>query len=162
MNITEKIKRAIFNLTYNSLPNQYSMCEENNILGIYNEDYLVTKTENFIGAIELQGFNYNAATEQRLIDLSIDRINSLNALNDAMEARIIVRRRELTYNREYEIDNIYAEKLINQWENNQRVFINSYMIIFETKNTGAKGFLRRKSLNWQPQSKKRGQTTSPL
>ena len=128
MNITEKLKHNIANLIYSALPNQYSMCEENNILGIYDEYFLITKGENFVGAIELQGFNYNSVTEQRLIDLSIDRINSLNALNDTMEARIVVRRREMTYNREYEIDNIYAKKLINQWENNQRVFVNSYLV----------------------------------
>lgn len=146
MNITEKIKRSIANFIYSALPNQYSMCEENNILGIYDEYFLITKGENFVGAIELEGFNYNSATEQRLIDLSIDRINSLNALNDTMEARIVVRRREMTYNRKYEIDNIYASKLINQWENNQRVFVNSYLVIFETKNTGTKGFFEKKKL----------------
>lgn len=146
MNITEKLKRWVLNLAYDCLPNQYSMCEENNILALYDEDFIITKTENFVAGITLQGFNYNAVNEDGLIATLLDRINALNALSDDVEARIVVKRRELTYNREYEIANQYAQAMINKWESGQNVFINTYYIIFETKNKGAKGFLEKKKL----------------
>ncbi|WP_334084818.1 FtsK/SpoIIIE domain-containing protein [Helicobacter typhlonius] len=146
MNVTETIKKWILNLVFESLPNQYSMCEENNILALYDEELIITKSENFVAGITLEGFNYNAISEDGLINTLIDRINALNALSDDVEARIIVKRRELVYNREYKIDNQYAELIVNKWESGQNVFTNAYYIIFETKNKGAKGFLEKKKL----------------
>ena len=55
MNFTEKLKRFTFNLFFDALPNQYSLCEENNILGTYDEKFLITKTENFVAGIALDG-----------------------------------------------------------------------------------------------------------
>lgn len=142
----EKMKRLIINFIYDSLPNQYSMCEENNILALYDEEYLITKTDNFVGGITLNGFNYNSISEDGLLSTLLDRINSLNALSDDIEARICVKRRELIYNKTYHIDNEYAQNIINKWERGQKVYTNSYFVIFETKNKGAKGFLEKKKL----------------
>ncbi|RAX55455.1 FtsK/SpoIIIE domain-containing protein [Helicobacter sp. 10-6591] len=146
MNFTEKLKRFTFNLFFDALPNQYSLCEENNILGTYDEKFLITKTENFVAGIALDGVNYNAMTESNFQDAYFQRINALNALSDDIEARIIAKRRELKYNKEHHIDNIHAQSIINQWEKHQKVFVNSYMIILETKNKGAKGFFEKKKL----------------
>lgn len=142
----EKLKRIVINFIYDALPNQYSMCEENNILALYDEEFLITKTDNFVAGLTLEGFNYNAINEDGLLATLLDRINALNALSDDVEARIVVKRRELVYNKEYSIDNEYARLMINRWENGQNVYTNSYFLIFETKNKGAKGFLEKKKL----------------
>ncbi|GAD19082.1 ATPase [Helicobacter fennelliae] len=76
MNFTEKIKKSLFNFLFDSLPNQYSICEENNILGLFDESYVLTKTENFVGGITLKGINYNAITENDTLDLMLSRINA--------------------------------------------------------------------------------------
>lgn len=67
-------------------------------------------------------------------------------MSDDIEARIVVKRRQLTYNREYNIANPYAEKIINSCEKKEKVFVNHYFILFETKNKGAKGFFEKKKL----------------
>lgn len=146
MNLFEKAKRLFVNTIYGMIPNQFSMCEENNILARYDEEFIITKTENFVAGLTLEGFNYNAINEEGLISTLIDRINALNALSDDVEARIIAKRRELIYNRQYSIDNSFAQDIINRWESGQNVYINQYIIIFETKNKGAKGFLEKKKL----------------
>ncbi|WP_394996087.1 FtsK/SpoIIIE domain-containing protein [uncultured Helicobacter sp.] len=146
MNFTEKLKRLFFNWLYGIIPNQYSMCEENNILARYDERYIITKSENFVACMELEGFNYNAVNEDGLLSTLLDRINALNALSDDVEARIIAKRRELIYNKSYEINNQYAQEIVNKWEMGQSVYTNRYFIIFETKNKGAKGFLEKKKL----------------
>lgn len=146
MNIFESLKRKLFDFVFDAIPNNYSICEENNIAGLYDNDFVITKTENFVGGITLQGINFNAITESNSLDLMFARINALNALSDDIEARIIVKRRELKYNREYNIDNEYAKKLINKWEGNGKIYVNYYFILFETKDKGAKGFFEKKKL----------------
>lgn len=59
MNITKKLKRCVLNLVYDCLPNQYSICEENPILALYDEDFIITKTENFAAGMTLQGLQLN-------------------------------------------------------------------------------------------------------
>lgn len=146
MNLTEKLKRFIYNTMFETLPNQYSLCEENNILGLFDEYYLLTKTENFVAGIEISGTNYNSATNNDILELAITRVNALNALNDDLELRIVAKRREFFYNKSYDIHNEYASTIINEWESRERVFTNSYYLILETRNKGAKGFFEKKKL----------------
>lgn len=146
MNLTEKLKQFLYNTIFDTLPNQYSICEENNILGRYDEQFLLTKTENFVAGIELHGINYNSATSNDILDLAITRVNALNAISDDIELRIVAKRREFYYNRQYDIHNQYAQMLINEWESREKVFTNSYYLILETRNKGAKGFFEKKKL----------------
>lgn len=146
MNLTEKLKQFLYNTIFDTLPNQYSICEENNILGRYDEQFLLTKTENFVAGIELHGINYNSATSNDILDLAITRVNALNAISDDIELRIVAKRREFYYNRQYDIHNQYAQMLINEWEGREKVFTNSYYLILETRNKGAKGFFEKKKL----------------
>lgn len=132
------------------------MCEENNILGLYDERFLITKTENFVAGITLEGINYNTFREQEGLDTMLSRINALNALSDSVEARIIAKRRQLIYNQEYHIDNPYAKEIINAWERRERVYVNEYFIILETKNKGAKGFFEKKKLEMTTSIKEDG------
>lgn len=80
MNIYEYCGKVFWKLVYGVVPNQYSICQENNIVGKFDSDFLITKSENFVGGIEISGVNYNSATAQNMSDLFLNRINALNAL----------------------------------------------------------------------------------
>lgn len=43
------IKQKVSNYFLGALPKSYSMSEENNILGLYDEHFLLTKNENLVG-----------------------------------------------------------------------------------------------------------------
>lgn len=146
MNIFEYCGKVFWKLVYGVVPNQYSICQENNIVGKFDGDFLITKSENFVGGIEISGVNYNSATAQNMSDLFLNRINALNALTDDIEARIVVKRREIFYDKKYSIDNKYASSIINKWESNERIYKNTYFIIFETCSKATKGFFERKKL----------------
>ncbi|PAF49449.1 DNA transfer protein [Helicobacter sp. 12S02232-10] len=147
MNFTEGIKNIFDSLLNIGTPKHFSMIEENNILGIYDQDLIVSKTENFIGAISLEGINYYDLDSGSIESLFIERINALNAISEEVEIKIITKRRKLEFNREYNhIKNSYAKRIINLWEGKEKVYTSSYFIIFETKNSNIKGFFEKKKI----------------
>lgn len=147
MNLLESIKKYAGIFFDKSLPNHYSMIEENNILGIYNDDFIITKNENFIGIITLEGINYSNLNEDDMLELFLNRLNALNAIDEGVELKIITKRRQYTFNQQYEeISNEYARRIINLWEGKEKVFSNEYILIFETKNGNFTSFLEKKKL----------------
>lgn len=147
MNLFESIKKYVGILFDKSLPNHYSMVEENNILGIYNDDFIITKNENFIGIITLEGINYSNLNEEDMLELFLNRLNALNSIDEGIELKIIAKRRQYVFNQEYdEIPNEYARKIINLWEGKEKVFSNEYILIFETKSGNFTSFLEKKKL----------------
>ncbi|MGX2972973.1 VirB4 family type IV secretion/conjugal transfer ATPase [Helicobacter sp. T3_23-1059] len=146
MNLFEYFEKKFWKMIYGIVPNQYSICQENNIIGKFDSDFLLTKNENFVGGIEIKGVNYNSATTENMSNLFLTRLNALNALTDNIQARIIVKRREIAYDKQYHIDNKYASSIINKWERNERIYQNSYFIFFETCTQATKGFFERKKL----------------
>lgn len=147
MNLFESIKKYVGILFDKSLPNHYSMVEENNILGIYNDDFIITKNENFIGIITLEGINYSNLNEEDMLELFLNRLNALNAVDEGIELKIIAKRRQYVFNQAYdEIPNEYARKIINLWEGKEKVFSNEYILIFETKSGNFTSFLEKKKL----------------
>lgn len=125
-------------------PKQYSLVEENNILGFYDNNTLVTKNENFIMGIEIEGVSYTALDDNNIISLFNQRMNAINAINDSINIKFIIKRRKKYFNKEYNIDNIYAKDIINHWEGNEKIFENKYYIIIETRTQNTIGYLEKK------------------
>lgn len=147
MNLLESIKKYAGILFDKTLPNHYSMVEENNILGIYNDDFIITKNENFIGVITLEGINYSNLNQDDMLELFLNRLNALNAIDEGVELKIITKRRQYIFNQQYdEISNEYARRIINLWEGEEKVFSNEYILIFETKSGNFTSFLEKKKL----------------
>ncbi|GAA9449781.1 hypothetical protein UBN105_12530 [Helicobacter pylori] len=48
----------IFNSLCSLVHKRYSMKEETNIVGIYNEHYLLSEKSNLVGALKLEGISY--------------------------------------------------------------------------------------------------------
>lgn len=147
MNLIESIKHYAGFLFGKSLPKNYSIIKENNILGIYNDDFIITKKENLVGMITLEGVNYSNLSQNDMCDLFENRLNALNAITEGVELRIITKRRKYLFNQKYDdIPNIYAREIINLWEGKEKVYSNEYFLIFESKSANFTGFLEKKKL----------------
>lgn len=147
MNLIESIKHYAGFLFGKSLPKNYSIIKENNILGIYNDDFIITKKENLVGMITLEGVNYSNLSQNDMCDLFENRLNTLNAIAEGVELRIITKRRKYLFNQKYDdIPNIYAREIINLWEGKEKVYSNEYFLIFESKSANFTGFLEKKKL----------------
>ena len=124
-------------------PKNISIVEENNILGIYDDNTLITKNDNFIQALEINGVSYISLSDENIGSLTKDRKNALNSINNDVNIKILIKRRKKIFNKEYSIDNHFAKKLINQWEKNEEIYENSYILIVETKNLSTIGYLEK-------------------
>ncbi len=67
------IKQKVLNYFLGVLPKSYSMSEENNILGLYDEHFLLTKNENLVGILRLEGVSYTHLSTEQLQDLFTER-----------------------------------------------------------------------------------------
>ncbi|PAF53028.1 hypothetical protein BKH42_08210 [Helicobacter sp. 13S00482-2] len=147
MNLIESIKKTAGFLFAKTLPNHYSIIEENNILGIYNDDFIITKKENLVGMISVDGVNYSNLNQEDMLELFLNRLNALNAIDEGVELKIITKRREYFFNQKYDdISNEYARRIINLWEGKEKVFSNEYILIFESKSANFTSFLEKKKL----------------
>lgn len=129
------------------LPKNYSLIEENNILGIYDKQTLITKDENFVVGIEVYGISYTALNDDKIFALLNDRKNAINAINDNVNIKILIRRRKKIFDKKYDIENVYAKNLINLWEKNEEIYENSYIILIETRNKSAISYLEQTKQN---------------
>lgn len=109
------------------------MIEENNILGIYDNNTLITKNENFIAGIEINGISYVSLDDTKIETLLKARQNAINSIDDNVNMKILIRRRKKMFNKNYHINNIYAKKLIDIWEGKEEIYENSYAILVETR-----------------------------
>ncbi|WP_104712518.1 DNA transfer protein [Helicobacter cetorum] len=149
MNFVEFLKNKASSMFFGALPKHYSMAEENNILGLYNDDFILTKKGNLVGMIALEGISYADLNDEQITKLFNERIVAFNLISSDVEMKIIAKRRKAHFNQQYEhIKNHYAKTIINLWESNEEVYTNSYYLIFETKDTYLKGFLERKKQEW--------------
>lgn len=115
------------------VPKNYSMIEENNILGIYDNHTVITTDENFVAGVEINGISYISLDDSKISTLFKARQNAINSIDDNVNMKILIRRRKKMFNKNYHIDNIHAKKLIDLWEGNEEIYENSYIILVETR-----------------------------
>ncbi|WP_281757423.1 VirB4 family type IV secretion/conjugal transfer ATPase [Helicobacter suis] len=140
----EALKRGLQKIGFGFLPTMYSMAEENNILGAYNDYFLLTKKGNLVGSIRLEGVPYSSLNEEAISRCLSERILALNEISEFIHLKVIARRRKLLFNKTYgHVQNHYARKIINTWEKNEEVYQNTYLLLLETKSDNLKGFLER-------------------
>lgn len=143
----EKIKHLFSKMFVGSIPNNYSLISENNILGIYDYNFLITKDENFVTGLTIDGINYLSLNSNMILDSLENRINMLNTIGDNIEIRVVVKRRKVVIDKEYDyIKNRYAREIINTWEKKATVFENKYLIILETKKEKMTSYLEEKKI----------------
>ncbi|GHR48914.1 hypothetical protein JP0099_03710 [Helicobacter pylori] len=137
----------IFNSLCSLVPKRYSMKEETNIVGIYNEHYLLSEKSNLVGTLKLEGISYLSLDDKEIAQKFNERILALNEIVDGVHFKIVAKRHKIFMHHEYtqeEISNPFALEVINLWEQGvEDVYQNFYYLIFETKNDSIKGYLER-------------------
>ncbi|WQU65336.1 VirB4 family type IV secretion/conjugal transfer ATPase [Helicobacter pylori] len=124
------IKQKVSNYFLGVLPKSYSMSEENNILGLYDEHFLLTKNENLVGILRLEGVSYTHLSTEQLQDLFTERQMALDSLEKVV-ARLVVKRRKIDYKQNIQSDSQYLQAILNQFENKE-VYENQYFLVLES------------------------------
>ncbi|MUU49041.1 VirB4 family type IV secretion/conjugal transfer ATPase [Helicobacter pylori] len=124
------IKQKVSNYFLGALPKSYSMSEENNILGLYDEHFLLTKNENLVGILRLEGVSYTHLSTEQLQDLFTERQMALDSLEKVV-ARLVVKRRKIDYQQNIQSDSQYLQAILNQFENKE-VYENQYFLVLES------------------------------
>ncbi|MGL2743184.1 VirB4 family type IV secretion/conjugal transfer ATPase [Helicobacter pylori] len=124
------IKQKVSNYFLGALPKSYSMSEENNILGLYDEHFLLTKNENLVGILRLEGVSYTHLSTEQLQDLFTERQMALDSLEKVV-ARLVVKRRKIDHQQNIQSDSQYLQAILNQFENKE-VYENQYFLVLES------------------------------
>ncbi|EMH06564.1 type IV secretion/conjugal transfer ATPase, VirB4 family [Helicobacter pylori GAM245Ai] len=124
------IKQKVSNYFLGALPKSYSMSEENNILGLYDEHFLLTKNENLVGILRLEGVSYTHLSTEQLQDLFTERQMALDSLEKVV-ARLVVKRRKIDYKQNIQSDSKHLQAILNQFENKE-VYENQYFLVLES------------------------------
>ncbi|WP_120944938.1 VirB4 family type IV secretion/conjugal transfer ATPase [Helicobacter labacensis] len=123
-------------------PKVYSMVEENNILGLYDTRFLLTKQEQLVGAVQIEGLSLSALAQQDLENYFECKHNALSQLCGIV-LRIYTKRQEITLKQNPRVQNPHAQEIIYNFES-KSIYENSYYLILETTTTPLKGFFETK------------------
>ncbi|MGL2810554.1 VirB4 family type IV secretion/conjugal transfer ATPase [Helicobacter pylori] len=124
------IKQKVSNYFLGALPKSYSMSEENNILGLYDEHFLLTKNENLVGILRLEGVSYTHLSTEQLQDLFTERQMALDSLEKVV-VRLVVKRRKIDYQQNIQSNSKHLQAILNQFENKE-VYENQYFLVLES------------------------------
>ncbi len=143
-----------------AMPKVYSMANENNILGIYDHHFIITKQENLVGALELQGLSYLNLMQQDLEHYFNARQNALDGIPNGVSVRIVAKRRKERIKQNSHLDNSYAKAIISAFESKE-IFDHRYYLIFESTTSTPKSFFEKKKLGMTT-SIGEGDTKTPI
>ncbi len=138
-------KEKAIDLLAGFVPKTYSMAQECNILGLYDDTFIITKQENLVGIISLQGLSYSNLMQKDLEGYFDTRQNVLNTISKDIQLRIVAKRRKEFINQSPNIDNIYAKAIITQFESKE-IYKTEYFLVFETITFNVKSFFEKKKL----------------
>ncbi|PUD62202.1 transporter [Helicobacter pylori] len=138
-------KEKAIDLLAGFVPKTYSMAQECNILGLYDDTFIITKQENLLGIISLQGLSYSNLMQKDLEGYFDTRQNVLNTISKDIQLRIVAKRRKEFINQSPNIDNIYAKAIITQFESKE-IYKTEYFLVFETITSNVKSFFEKKKL----------------
>ncbi len=138
-------KEKAIDLLAGFVPKTYSMAQECNILGLYDDTFIITKQENLVGIISLQGLSYSNLMQKDLEGYFDTRQNILNTISKDIQLRIVAKRRKEFINQSPNIDNIYAKAIITQFESKE-IYKTEYFLVFETITSNVKSFFEKKKL----------------
>ncbi len=141
----EGFKKFIFNFLSSCIPRQYSLVQENNINGKFDEKFVLTHKGNLVGAISLNGITYSNFDKEEVATQFLYRTQALNELIDGVTLRIVAKRRNIKTQTIYNKDSVskYAKKIVNAYEKNKEFYITTYYLIIETKSVNIKGLLEK-------------------
>ncbi len=138
-------KEKAIDLLAGFVPKTYSMAQECNILGLYDDTFIITKQENLVAIMSLQGLSYSNLMQKDLEGYFDTRQNVLNTISKDIQLRIVAKRRKEFINQSPNIDNPYAKAIITQFESKE-IYKTEYFLVFETITSNVKSFFEKKKL----------------
>ncbi|GLH58188.1 VirB4 homolog (VirB4) [Helicobacter ailurogastricus] len=127
-----------------ALPKVHSMIEENNILGLYNERFLLTKSEQLVGLLNIEGLSANALLQEDLQSHFSSKQNALEQLEGVI-LRIHTKRAKIQLEPSKPLANPQVQALLDL-SGDKTLYENTYTLIFETAPSPLKSFLEQKKL----------------
>lgn len=122
----------------------YSISEDNNILGKFDEYNLVTKDENFVTMFEISGISYNSLNDEKLVELLELRNIFINSVNSLFNISIFQNRdkKEIDNSINLNTNNDYADNLIKLYNNklSSTIYENKFYIAICTSKKNLKNF----------------------
>ncbi|GAA8016717.1 hypothetical protein HpMS68_06250 [Helicobacter pylori] len=144
-NALKYCKEKAIDLLTGFVPKTYSMTEECNILGLYDDTFIITKQENLVAIMSLQGLSYSNLMQKDLEGYFDTRQNVLNTISKDIQLRIVAKRRKEFINQSPNIDNPYAKAIITQFEGKE-IYKTEYFLVFESITSNVKSFFEKKKL----------------
>ncbi|WP_104689596.1 VirB4 family type IV secretion/conjugal transfer ATPase [Helicobacter felis] len=127
-----------------TFPKVYSMTEENNILGLYDAHFILTKQEQLVGMVEIEGLSLSAMSKEDLEGYFESKHHALSQL-DGVVLRIYTKRRRVLLEQNPCVQNTHAQAIIQSFES-KAIYETRYYLIFETITKPIQGFFAKKKL----------------
>ncbi|MDR2066219.1 MAG: ATP-binding protein [Endomicrobium sp.] len=126
--------------------NLNTLADDNNILGIYNDQTLVTKDANFVIGYELAGISLASMMPDEEEEKAQLRNIFFSKMGDTININIFVKRNsiKLNQNKEFHILNCYSKPIIEKWEKNYNAFDVNYYVILSTRAKTFTNYLEQK------------------
>ena len=126
---------------------QYSMISQNNIIGKFDNYNLITKDENFVTMFEIDGVSYGAKTDDEIIEYFKIRNDFFKSVSSLFSITIFKKRAKEKIYHNINIDNIYANNILNKWNDDNEYFNNRYYISIATRKKSFINFLEKQKEN---------------
>lgn len=151
-----KINRGADNILMLAEPKIFTMAKENNIAFKLDENILVTKDGNLCVGIEIKGISYSGISLEEEISYLQSRTQFFGKISSDIEINLIVKKDRIELVKQNSNSkNVFANQIIEKWENHKDAFQITYYLIISTidkKISGALESFKNKTTKEKEQS----------
>ncbi|HED7835095.1 TPA: AAA family ATPase [Campylobacter jejuni] len=159
-----KINRGADNILMLAEPKIFTMAKENNIAFKLDENILVTKDGNLCVGIEIKGISYSGISLEEEISYLQSRTQFFGKISSDIEINLIVKKDRIELVKQNSNSkNVFANQIIEKWENHKDAFQITYYLIISTvekKISGALESFKNKTTKEKEQSKEEKESFS--
>lgn len=159
-----KINRGADNILMLAEPKIFTMAKENNIAFKLDENILVTKDGNLCVGIEIKGISYSGISLEEEISYLQSRTQFFGKISSDIEINLIVKKDRIELVKQNSNSkNVFANQIIEKWENHKDAFQITYFLIISTidkKISGALESFKNKTTKEKEQSKEEKESFS--
>ncbi|ECO3018674.1 AAA family ATPase [Campylobacter jejuni] len=159
-----KINRGADNILMLAEPKIFTMAKENNIAFKLDENILVTKDGNLCVGIEIKGISYSGISLEEEISYLQNRTQFFGKISSDIEINLIVKKDRIELVKQNSNSkNVFANQIIEKWENHKDAFQITYFLIISTidkKISGALESFKNKTTKEKEQSKEEKESFS--
>ncbi|EAI8568530.1 AAA family ATPase [Campylobacter sp. TTU-622] len=128
-----KINRGADNILMLAEPKIFTMAKENNIAFKLDENTLVTKDGNLCVALEVKGISYSGNSLEEELSYLQSRVQFFGKISTDVEINLIIKKDKIELSKKHSLTkNVFANQIIEKWENYKDVFQITYYLIIST------------------------------